>query len=219
MRTRLQKQNVGGYKIFITVFCKRQTLFFVVVQTRPMVMIFIFVNHLYYVSREFLVLKVLREDMVKKGIRYYITRDISFPSILTRIVLPLAVTLLLTSVLYLLGTTFNWKWQINTIKIMFSCLQRSSSEIKLWTYVDLQKLCSEICLPLISVHLRNLTTSLPSDASAGLTTSLLCLLGYFWSGWNKRWTRFTRSKGKISTCILSEVFIGETNQRTLYYDV
>lgn len=38
-----------------------------------MVMIFIFVNHLYYVSREFLVLKVLRQDMVKKGIRYYTT--------------------------------------------------------------------------------------------------------------------------------------------------
>ena len=67
-------------------------------------MIFIFVNHLYYVSREFLVLKVLREDMVKKGIRYYILRDNSFPSILNRIVLLLAVTLLFKFVLYLLGT-------------------------------------------------------------------------------------------------------------------
>ena len=74
-----------------------------------MVMIFIFVNHLCYVSRELLVLKVLTEDMVKKGIRYYITRDNSFPSILTRIVLLLAVTLLFKSVLYLLGTTFNSK--------------------------------------------------------------------------------------------------------------
>lgn len=74
-----------------------------------MVLIFIFVNHLYYVSREFLVLKVLREDMVKKGIRYCITRDNSFPSILNRIGLLLAVTLLFKSVLYLLGTTFNSK--------------------------------------------------------------------------------------------------------------
>lgn len=73
-----------------------------------MVMIFIFVNHLYYVSREFLVLKVLREDMVKKGIRYCITRDNSFPSILNRIGLLLAVTLF-KSVLYLLGTAFNSK--------------------------------------------------------------------------------------------------------------
>ena len=46
-------------------------------------------------------LKVLREDMVKKGIRYYITRDNSFPSILSRIVLLLTVTLLFKSVLYL----------------------------------------------------------------------------------------------------------------------
>lgn len=38
-------------------------------------------------------LKVLREDMVKKGIRYCITRDNSFPSILNRIGLLLAVTL------------------------------------------------------------------------------------------------------------------------------
>ena len=49
-------------------------------------------------------LKVLREDMVKKGIRYYILRDNSFPSILNRIVLLLAVTLLFKFVLYLLGT-------------------------------------------------------------------------------------------------------------------
>ena len=97
-------------------FCKRQTLFFVVVRTGPMVMIFIFVNHLYYVCREFLVLKVLREDMVKKGIRYYITQDNSFPSILTRIVLLLVVTLLFKSVLYLVGITFNSKRQINAIK-------------------------------------------------------------------------------------------------------
>ena len=46
-------------------------------------------------------LKVLREDMVKKGIRYYITWDNSFPSILSRIVLLLAVTLLFKSALYL----------------------------------------------------------------------------------------------------------------------
>ena len=90
-------------------FFANAKLFFVVVRTEPMVMIFIFVNHLYYVSREFLVLKVLREDMVKKGIRYCITRDNSFPSILTKIVLLLAVTLLFKFVLYLLGTTFNSK--------------------------------------------------------------------------------------------------------------
>lgn len=76
-------------------------------------------------------LKVLREDMVKKGIRYCITRDNSFPSILNRIGLLLAVTLLFKSVLYLLGTAFNSKWQINAIKTQFSCLQRCSSEIKL----------------------------------------------------------------------------------------
>ena len=97
-------------KFSLLFFCKRQTLFFVVVRTGPMVMIFTFVNHLYYVSREFLVLKVLREDMVKKGIRYCITRDNSFPSILTRIVWLLAVTLLFKSLLYLLAlTTFNSK--------------------------------------------------------------------------------------------------------------
>ena len=54
-------------------------------------------------------LKVLREDMVKKAIRYCITRDNSFASILNRIGLLLAVTLLFKSVLYLLGTAFNSK--------------------------------------------------------------------------------------------------------------